>query len=129
MERALHHPAGRIPAEQGYDFVRDIASGGYGTVSLFRRREASPTVDDYVAVKFVYRHVFGPPEDASGAASYQRASEGLQNFRSLSRASPYLLRIFEVRQRHEEVLLAHGPRINQNAIVLLSAQANAGAGE
>jgi eukaryotic-like serine/threonine-protein kinase len=86
--------------EPGYEYIREIASGGYGYVYLFSRQQGDQL--QYVAGKFIYRHVFGPLEDPSSAAAYERAFEGLQNFRSLSADSPYLLKIFDVRQRHEE---------------------------
>jgi serine/threonine protein kinase len=87
-------------SEAGYDYVREIGRGGYGYVYLFTRERNGQ--QDYVAGKFVYRHVFGPAEDRENATAYQRALEGLKNFRSLSAESEYLLRIFDVRQRHEE---------------------------
>lgn len=86
--------------EPGYDYVRKIGRGGYGHVYLFTWRQNDQL--DYVAGKFVYQHLFGPPDDATSQGAYQRALEGLENFRPLSGASPYLLRIFDVRQRHEE---------------------------
>ena len=90
----------KLHAEPGYDYVKEIGSGGYGYVYLFARREENSA--DYVAGKFVYRHIFGPVDDASAGAGYQRALDGLQNFRSVSKQSDYLLRIFDVRERHEE---------------------------
>jgi len=87
---------------RGYDFVREIASGGYGYVYLFRRSEKLRNHEEYVAGKFVYRHVFGPAEDPSSTAAYERSLEGLRNFRSLSSESHYLLRIFDVSHRHDE---------------------------
>jgi serine/threonine protein kinase len=89
-------------SEAGYDYIREIASGGYGYVYLFSRVVPHRGETDYVAGKFVYRHVFGPHDDPASSAAYQRALDGLQNFRSLSAESQYLLRIFDVRQRHEE---------------------------
>src|SRR5262245_24918714 len=89
-----------LQLEPGYDYIKEIASGGYGYVYLFIRQGKDQ--QDYVAGKFVYRHIFGPPNDDASTAAYQRAFEGLQNFRSLSGESQYLLRIFDVRQRHEE---------------------------
>jgi eukaryotic-like serine/threonine-protein kinase len=86
--------------EPGYDYVKEIARGGYGYVYLFTR--SGKNSQDYVAGKFVYRHIFSPAHDSASAAAYQRAFDGLQNFRSVSGESPYLLRIFDVRQRHEE---------------------------
>jgi serine/threonine protein kinase len=86
--------------EPGYDYVKEIARGGYGYVYLFTRNHKDE--QDYVAGKFLYRHIFGPADDRASIAAYQTALEGLQNFRSLSGESPYLLRIFDVRQRHEE---------------------------
>jgi serine/threonine protein kinase len=86
--------------EGGYDYIKEIGSGGYGYVYLFTRTQHDE--QDFVAGKFVYRQLFGPADDASSSAAYQRALDGLQNFRSLSRESPYLLRIFDVRQRHDE---------------------------
>jgi len=86
--------------ETGYDFVKEIARGGYGYVYLFTRKQQNE--QDYVAGKFVYRDVFGPHDDAASTTAYQRAWEGLKNFRSVSKESPYLLQIFNVRQRHEE---------------------------
>jgi len=92
--------AAQIKPEPGYDYIREIASGGYGYVYLFTRNEQDR--QEYVAGKFVYRHIFGPSDDASSSAAYQRAFDGLQNFRSLSAESEYLLRIFDVRHRHED---------------------------
>ena len=88
-------------SEAGYDFIREIGSGGYGYVYLFKRKGQAQSDDDYVAGKFVYSNMFGSVNDPTSGAAYQRALEGLQNFRSLSGA-PYLLRVFDVRQRHEE---------------------------
>lgn len=88
-------------SEPGYKFVREIGSGGYGIVYLFRAKQTEPKRDQYVAGKFVYRQAFGPPTELGSQAAYQRALEGLQNFRSVSSASEYLLRIFEVRRRHD----------------------------
>ena len=89
-------------SEAGYRFIKEIGNGGYGYVYLFNRRRSGERNDDYVAGKFVYRHIFGPSDDRASGAAYQRALEGLQNFRSLSGESPYLLRVFDVRQRHGE---------------------------
>ena len=89
-------------SEAGYNYVKEIGSGGYGYVYLFTRTGMNLLEDGYVAGKFVYRHIFGPSDDPASSAAYQRALEGLQNFRSLSGESRYLLRIFDVRQRHEE---------------------------
>jgi len=89
-------------SEPGYDYIREIASGGYGYVYLFSRTRLNQGENDFVAGKFVYRNVFGPSDDPASGSAYQRAFEGLQNFRSLSGESQYLLRIFDVRQRHEE---------------------------
>jgi eukaryotic-like serine/threonine-protein kinase len=89
-------------SEPGYDYIKEIASGGYGYVYLFSRTRRDEGENDYVAGKFVYRNVFGPSDDPASGAAYRRALEGLQNFRSLSGESQYLLRIFDVRQRHEE---------------------------
>lgn len=91
-----------VQSEPGYDYVKEIASGGYGYVYLFSRIRQDQAREDYVVGKFVYRHIFGPPDDATSTAAYQRALEGLISFRSLSAESQYLLRIFDVRQRHEE---------------------------
>lgn len=87
--------------EPGYEHIREIARGGYGRVHLFRRTGPDGRAD-YFAGKFVYRHVFGPEDDPSSTAAYERAALGLGNFRSLSTDSPYLLRVFDVRHRHEE---------------------------
>jgi len=95
-ETKLHEPG----LEPGYDYVKEIARGGYGCVYLFSRTQNDG--HDYVAGKFVYRDLFGPTGDPTSIGAYQRALEGLKNFRSLSGESPYLLRIFDVRQRHEE---------------------------
>jgi serine/threonine protein kinase len=46
--------------------------------------------------------MIGPADDSSTTAAYQRALEGLQNYRSLGVDSQFLLRIFDVRQRHQE---------------------------
>jgi serine/threonine protein kinase len=89
-------------SEAGYDYIREIARGGYGYVYLFKRTRQDSAESEYVAGKFVYRHIFGPPDHPGSTATYRRAFEGLQNFRSLSKESPYLLRIFDVRQRHDE---------------------------
>lgn len=86
----------------GYDFIKQIARGGYGRVYLFARNQGQQAQQTYVAGKFVYRHLFGPADDPASAAAYQRALEGLQNFRSLSGESQYLLRVFDVRQRHDK---------------------------
>jgi serine/threonine protein kinase len=91
-----------IQSAPGYDFIREIASGGYGYVYLFRTKQPAQAQHDYVAGKFIYQHIFGAPDDSASNDAYQRAFEGLQNFRSLSGESPYLLRVFDVRQRHEE---------------------------
>ena len=91
-----------IQSEVGYDYIKEIANGGYGYVYLFSRTRQNRDGYDYVAGKFVYRHIFGPSDDPRSDAAYRRALEGLQNFRSLSGESPYLLRVFDVRQRHEE---------------------------
>jgi serine/threonine protein kinase len=93
--------AAKPKPETGYKFIGEIAKGGYGYVYLFRRQSPGDG-ENYVAGKFLYRHVFGPPEDPASSAAYQRALEGLQNFRSLGSKSQYLLRIFDVRQRHHE---------------------------
>ena len=77
-----------LQIETGYDFVKEIARGGYGYVYLFTRKQQNE--QDYVAGKFVYRDVFGPHDDAASTAAYQRAWEGLKNFRSVSKESPYL---------------------------------------
>jgi serine/threonine protein kinase len=89
-------------SEAGYDYIREIANGGYGYVYLFSRVGQHRGETGFVAGKFVYRHVFGPADDPASSAAYHRALEGLQNFRSLGAESQYLLRIFDVRQRHEE---------------------------
>jgi len=86
--------------EPGYDYVKEIARGGYGYVYLFMR--TATDARDYVAGKFVYRQSFGAVDHPGSGAAYDRAFEGLQNFRSLSGDSPYLLRLFDVRQRHDE---------------------------
>ncbi|MCI0745954.1 MAG: protein kinase [Verrucomicrobia subdivision 3 bacterium] len=90
----------KFEAETGYQYVRKIASGGYGHVYLFARKGKNQP--EYVAAKFVYREIFGPPDDRGSASAYQRALEGLQNFRSVSTESQYLLRIFDVHQRHDD---------------------------
>jgi eukaryotic-like serine/threonine-protein kinase len=87
-------------SEPGYDYIREIGKGGYGYVYLFSR--ISQRGQEYVAGKFIYRHVFGLQNDTGTDSAYQRAFEGLQKFRSLTAESPYLLRIFDVRQRHDE---------------------------
>jgi len=86
----------------GYNYIKEIGNGGYGYVYLFSRTGMTRSRDDYVAGKFVYRHIFGPSDNPASTAAYQRALEGLQNFQSLSGEPHYLLRIFDVRQRHEE---------------------------
>src|SRR4030095_3778786 len=88
-------------SETGYNFISEIAKGGYGYVYLFSR-QSSGGDESFFAGKFLYGNIFGPPDDPASSAAYQRALEGLQNFRSLSRQSQYLLRIFDVRQRHQE---------------------------
>jgi serine/threonine protein kinase len=93
---------GRAISQAGYRFIKEIGNGGYGYVYLFNQGRPGERHDDYVAGKFVYRHLFGPSDDQASGAAYQRALEGLQNFRSLSGESQYLLRVFDVRQRHEE---------------------------
>src|SRR2546426_8048246 len=100
--KSINSESGRAMSEAGYRFIKEIGNGGYGYVYLFNRRRSGERNDDYVAGKFVYRHIFGPSDDRASDAAYQRALEGLQNFRSLSGESPYLLRVFDVRQRHEE---------------------------
>lgn len=95
--------ASKIPPqhhEAGYDCIKEIGSGGYGYVYLLSSKQSSS--QPYVAGKFVHRHAFGFPGDPAGGEGYKRALEGLQNFRSVSIESEYLLRIFEVRERHEE---------------------------
>jgi eukaryotic-like serine/threonine-protein kinase len=101
MDDAPDYPEDRkVQPQPGYDYVQEIARGGYGCVYLFSREWNGQR--DYVAGKFVYRGLFGPSDDSSSAAAYERVLEGLQNFRSLTHQSPYLLRIFDVRERHEE---------------------------
>jgi serine/threonine protein kinase len=85
------------PAEPGYKCIADIGSGGYGRVYLFSRASAGSR--DYVAGKFVYRDVFESTGNDGSDSAYERAFEGLRRFRSLTSESPYLLRIFDVRQR------------------------------
>lgn len=103
MESGPTNPETReARSEAGYDYIREIANGGYGYVYLFSRVGQRRGETGFVAGKFVYRHVFGPADDPASSAAYQRALEGLQNFRSLGAESQYLLRIFDVRQRHEE---------------------------
>ena len=114
-----------VRSESGYDYIKEIGSGGYGYIYLFSKTGQNQGEPEYVAGKFVYRHIFGPSEDPASSAAYQRALEGLQNFRSLSGESPYLLRVFDVRQRHEEGYFCYmmeladdiesGRRINPNA--------------
>ena len=87
-------------SESGYNYVREIGSGGYGDVYLFSR--TPPELQEYVAGKFIYRDAFAFRGDGGSDSAYERAFEGLQKFRSLTAESPYLLRIFEVRQRDEE---------------------------
>jgi serine/threonine protein kinase len=91
---------GQPQLEPGYDYVKEIARGGYGYVYLFTRNGQNS--QDYVAGKFLYRHIFGTSDDTASDDAYRRAFEGLQNFRSVIGGSEYLLRIFDVRQRHEE---------------------------
>src|SRR5262245_16749312 len=91
-----------VRSEPGYDHIKEIGRGEYGCVDRFSRFRQNQEDEDYVAGKFVYRHIFGPADDPASSAAYRRALEGLQNFRSLSGESPYLLRVFDVRQRHEE---------------------------
>src|SRR5689334_9886930 len=97
----MESKAAKPNSEKGYHFISEIAKGGYGYVYLFSR-QLSGEAENYVAGKFLYRNIFGPPDDPASSAAYQRALEGLQNFRSLSRQSQYLLRIFDVRHRHQE---------------------------
>jgi serine/threonine protein kinase len=87
--------------ENSYEHIKEIGRGGYGQVHLFRRRHRSGNAD-YVAGKFVYRQMFGPEDDPASAAAYERTVSGLENFRTLSTDSPYVLRIFDVWQRHAE---------------------------
>lgn len=82
--------------ERGYECLGEIGRGGYGYVYLLLNKTRT-----YVAGKFVYRDVFGFPHDLAASAGYKRALDGLQNFRSVSKESEYLLRIFDVRERHE----------------------------
>jgi eukaryotic-like serine/threonine-protein kinase len=100
--KAIDSEYSEAKSQEGYEFIREIGSGGYGYVYLFRRKGGSQSESDYVAGKFVYRQIFGPPDDPSSGAAYQRALEGLQNFRSLSGQSQYLLRVFDVSQRHSD---------------------------
>ena len=110
------------PQEDGYDCIKEIGSGGYGYVYLLCRQAGSQR---YVAGKFVHRHAFGFPGDPAAGEGYKRALEGLKNFRSVSIESEYLLRIFEVRERHDEGYfcymmeladdIASGPNINAHA--------------
>jgi len=100
--QSIHSKDGRALSEAGYRCIKEIGRGGYGYVYLFKKDRPGERPGDYVAGKFVYRHSFGPSDDQASGAAYQRALEGLQNFRSLSGESPYLLRVFEVRQRHLE---------------------------
>jgi serine/threonine protein kinase len=96
-------PASKVPPqvqETGYDCIKEIGSGGYGYVYLLSSKESRS--QRYVAGKFVHREAFGFPGDPAAGEGYKRALEGLQNFRSVSIESEYLLRIFEVRERHEE---------------------------
>ena len=86
--------------EAGYDCIKQIGSGGYGYVYLLSSGQSSS--QRHVAGKFVHRDAFGFPGDAAAGEGYKRALEGLQNFRSVNIESEYLLRIFEVRERHEE---------------------------
>jgi eukaryotic-like serine/threonine-protein kinase len=90
----------RLPEEPGYHCLSEIGSGGYGRVYLLRQTEND--LEPYVAGKFVYRDVFGFADDPAASAGYERALGGLQNFRSVSKQSEYLLRIFEVRERHDQ---------------------------
>jgi eukaryotic-like serine/threonine-protein kinase len=102
MEPASDSDVREARSEAGYDYIKEIARGGYGYVYLFSRTRQDRGGSEYVAGKFVYRNVFGPSGDPASGAAYQRALDGLQNFRSVSGESQYLLRIFDVRQRHEE---------------------------
>jgi serine/threonine protein kinase len=86
--------------ETGYDCIKEIGSGGYGYVYLLSSNHSGS--QRFVAGKFVHRHAFGFPGDPAAGEGYKRALEGLQNFRSVSIESEYLLRIFEVRERHAE---------------------------
>src|SRR5690348_8896061 len=97
----MEFDAAKPKSEAGYNFISEISKGGYGYVYLFSRQSYGEG-ENYVAGKFLYRNIFGPPDDPASSAAYQRALEGLQNFRSLSRQSQYLLHIFDVRQRHQE---------------------------
>jgi serine/threonine protein kinase len=90
-----------LPSEPGYECIKPIGNGGYGYVYLFGTKRRKVTNKRYIAGKFVYQHLFGPSNDPASTAAYQRAFEGLQNFRSLSGESPYLLRVYDVLQRHE----------------------------
>jgi serine/threonine protein kinase len=96
-------PTKGLLAEADYDYIKEIGRGGYGYVYLFRRKETGEGNEEaYCAGKFVYRHVFGPPDDGPSTEAYERAFRGLQNFQSLGGFSKDLLRILYVRQRHEE---------------------------
>jgi hypothetical protein len=90
MEHNNYRDGERL-VEPGYDHVKQIGHGGYGHVYLFSRRLNEQ--QDYVAGKFIYRHMIGPADEPSTTAAYQRALEGLQNYRSLGVDSQYLLTI------------------------------------
>jgi len=102
MQSQFNSENRRPKSEPDFRFIKEIGNGGYGHVYLFSSSRPVERNDDYVAGKFVYRNLFGPADDRASGAAYQRALEGLQNFRSLSGESQYLLRIFEVRHRHAE---------------------------
>ena len=93
---------GEAKSNGDYNLIREIGSGGYGHVYLFSRKRAKETAPNYVAGKFIYGQMFGPSDDPASNAAYQRALDGLRNFRSLSAESPHLLHVFDVRERHEE---------------------------
>ena len=92
----------REQTEAGYELIGQIGSGGYGYVYLLSNLRAVSGEEGYLAGKFIYRRVFGPSDDPASDAAYRRALEGLQNFRSVLGESPYLLRVFDLRERHDQ---------------------------
>lgn len=90
------------PSVPGFLSIRQIARGGYGYVQLYRRCGPDSIQPEFVAGKSIHRRDFIRSGTENEAKGYERAFSGLQNFRSLSRDSPHLLRIFSVHQCPED---------------------------